>query len=43
MTKGPGYFELKYSLLLDEKYLSPIKATVIIMAEINIACNPNTL
>ena len=41
--KGPGYFKLNNSILLDNEYKEIIKRSVQTIAEINEGSNPNTL
>ena len=42
-TKGPGYFKLNSSILLENDYQTNIKNTVIETVEMNKDANPNTL
>ena len=43
VKKGPGYFKLNNSLILDIDYQTMIKNSISETAEINIDANPNTL
>ena len=43
INKGPGYFKLNNSLILDKDYQTMIKQNIAETAEINIEANPNTL
>ena len=42
LTRGPGYFKLNNSLLLNEDYQEIIKNSISEIAEINKEANPNT-
>ena len=42
-NRGPGYFKLNNSLLLDSKYQQRIKENINDIANINKDANPNTL
>ena len=42
LTRGPGYFKLNSSLLLNEDYQETIKKCIAEIAEINKNANPNT-
>ena len=42
-NRGPGYFKLNNSLLLDSDYQQRIKENINDIAEINKNANPNTL
>ena len=41
--KGPGYFKMNNSILLDTEYQNIIKTSIQTIAEINANSNPNTL
>ena len=43
IPRGPGYFKLNNSLLLDTSYQTIIKRSISETALINIDSNPNTL
>ena len=43
VQKGPGYFKLSNSLLLDKDYQNSIKNNISETVEINKSANPNTL
>ena len=42
LTRGPGYFKLNNSLLLDKDYQETVKKNIAEIAEINKEANPNT-
>ena len=42
LTRGPGYFKLNNSLLLDKDYQEIVKKNIAEIAEINKEANPNT-
>ena len=42
LTRGPGYFKLNNSLLLDKDYQETVKKSIAEIAEINKEANPNT-
>ena len=41
--RGPGYFKLNNSVLLETEYQDKIKQSITEQAEINKEANPNTL
>ena len=43
LTRGPGYFKLNSSLLLDKEYQDIIKKSITEISLINRDANPNTL
>ena len=43
IQKGPGYFKLNNSVLLDTEYQKKIKSSIAEITEINKKANPNTL
>ena len=42
LTRGPGYFKLNNSLLLDKDYQETVKKSIAEIAEITKEANPNT-
>ena len=43
VPRGPGYFKLNNSILIDQEYHTKIKQTIITTVNENKECNPNTL
>ena len=42
-ARGPGYFKMNNSILLDEEYKQAIKENINTIVDLNVGSNPNTL